>query len=94
MKAVIIYDNSGTVVAILYGMETVPDGVQGILVNLREGETITGNTLDLADPDNPRIETSWVDMESLEAALAKVQKEVADINAVLADLIGGAYYAH
>jgi len=93
MKAVIIYDNSATVVAILYGTEAVPDGVQGVLINLREGETITGNTLDLSDPDNPKIETSWVDMESLEAALAKVQKEVADITAVLADLIGGALNA-
>jgi len=89
MKAVIIYDNSATVVAILYGTEAVPDGVQGVLINLREGETIIGNTLDLSDPDNPKIETSWVETDSIRAAQAEMRKEIDDINITLADLIGG-----
>lgn len=90
MKTLIIYDNKAAVVAAIHGAEAVPEGVQGFLMDLREGETVTGSTVDLSDPANPRVETSGgIDAQKIEAALAKVQNEVADINMVLADLIGG-----
>lgn len=31
MKGLVIYDNSGTVVTIINGRETVPDGVQSVV---------------------------------------------------------------
>lgn len=94
MKTLVIYDNNATVVTIIYGAAAVPDGVQGFLIDLKEGETIVGDTVDLSDPDNPRIKTAGgIDAQAINAALAKVQDEIADIDIVLADLIGGAYDA-
>lgn len=93
-QALIIYDNNKKVVAILYGVDEVPDGVQGFIQTLRDGETITGDVVSFAKSDCLRVETDggidFTEVEELRSEMSEQRKLIEDIITVVSDMIGGA----
>lgn len=93
-KVLVIYDNNNKIVTVMYGMDTVPDGVQGFICSLRDGETIIGDTVDRSNPEQPKAETSGgIDLEDINIKLASQQEQFDMLCKAVADLIGGVSHA-
>lgn len=81
MKSLIIYDNYGQIVNILYGAETVPTGIQGIVTVIPQGKmavrvdvTTNPHTVVFEDVPNPER-----DLTDVQLALVELEARVAEL---------------
>ena len=74
MKAIIVYDENGTIISIIYSVDgsDAPKGVPCIIVDLPVGSTVTG--LDMSTKPPSPIYTYWpaVDMEGVRASVKDI----------------------
>lgn len=70
MKALVIYDLTGRIWNIIYGEDTVPQGLTCMWVDIPEGAQI--QRIDITDPDNPKAVFLYLP----ESDIGKIQKEV------------------
>lgn len=73
MKALVIYDLTGRIWNIIYGEETVPQGLTSMWVDIPEGAQL--ERIDLKNPDEPKVIFSYLP----ESDIGKLQKEVKDL---------------
>lgn len=80
-KGLIIYDNNGTVVTILRGIETVPSGVQGIVTDI---------PYNIASAQvNPQTkEVTFVLAPNTEEEVSNLQEAIIELEVRVAELEG------
>lgn len=92
MKSLIIYDTTGTIWSVIHGQDTVPAGVLGLVVAIPDGATIT--SIDVSNPGNPQpvyqYDSNGIDLHE---EVKTIKAMIDDMSLILADVIGGVYYA-
>lgn len=73
MKALVIYDLTGRIWNIIYGEESVPQGLTSMWVDIPEGAQL--ERIDLKNPEEPKAIFSYMP----ESDIGKLQKEVKDL---------------
>lgn len=73
MKALVIYDLTGRIWNIIYGEETVPQGLTCMWVDIPEGAQL--ERIDLKNPEEPKAIFLYLP----ESDIGKLQKEVKDL---------------
>lgn len=73
MKALVIYDLTGRIWNIIYGEETVPQGLTSMWVDIPEGARL--ERIDLKNPDEPKAIFSYLP----ESDIGRLQKEVKNL---------------
>lgn len=79
MKALIIYDLTGRILAIYYGETQIPQGVPCMKADIPKGAQL--ERIDLTDPKNPQPVFGYLPETDIE----KIQKRAAELEAELAD---------
>lgn len=79
MKALVIYDSTGRIWNIIYGEETVPQGLTAMFVDIPDGAIL--DRIDVTDPENPKPVFSYLP----ESDIGRLQKQVADLETQLTE---------
>lgn len=77
MKALVIYDLTGRIWNIIYGEETVPQGLPSMWIDIPDGAQL--ERIDLTDPKEPKAVFFYLP-ESDIGRLEKEVKELQDLN--------------
>ncbi len=91
MKALIIYDLTGTIWNIVYGEGVAPQGLPCMYVDMPDGAQI--ERVDITDPEHPKAIFSYLpetDIDRLKKQVAQLSESDGDNILILADAIGGA----
>ena len=92
MKSLIIYDAAGTIWSVIHGQDTVPAGVLGLVVTIPDGATVAG--VDVSDPARPEPVYQYSESGvNLQEEVKELRAMIDDMSLILADVIGGVYYA-
>lgn len=70
MKALVIYDSTGRIWSIVYGEESVPQGLTCMFVDIPDGASLSH--IDVTDPANPQAVFDYLP----ESDIGKLQKQV------------------
>lgn len=73
MKALVIYDSTGRIWSIIYGEETVPQGLQCMWVDIPDGATL--ERIDMTDAAKPQPVYSYLP----ESDIGRLQKQVTQL---------------
>lgn len=92
MKSLIIYDATGTIWSVIHGQDTVPAGVLGLVVTIPDGAAVT--SMDVSDPARPEPVYQYSESGvNLQEEVKTIKAMIDDMSLILADVIGGVYYA-
>ncbi len=86
MRALVIYDMTGRIWSIVYGDETIPQGLPTLIVDIPEGAHL--EKIDVTDPENPRPVFSYLpdsDIGRLQKKTMQLEKELTDVQLALAE---------
>lgn len=73
MRALVIYDLTGRIWHIIYGTETVPQGLTCIWVDIPEGAQL--ERIDVTNPDEPKAVFTYLP----ESDIGRLQKQMKDM---------------
>ena len=73
MKALVIYDSTGRIWSIVYGEETIPQGLTCAWVDIPDGAQL--ESMDVSDPKNPKPVFAYLP----ESDIGKLQREVKEL---------------
>lgn len=79
MRALVIYDSTGRIWNIIYGEETVPQGLTAMFVDIPDGAVL--NHIDVTNPANPQPVFDYLP----ESDIGRLQKQVAELEAQLTE---------
>lgn len=82
MKALIIYDLTGRIWNIIYGEETVPQGLTCMWVDIPEGAQI--QRVDVTNPDDPRVVFTYLPESDISKLQDKVKEQAEEIKSLRA----------
>ena len=82
MKALIIYDLTGRIWNIIYGEETVPQGLTCMWVDIPEGAQI--QRVDVTDPDDPKAVFTYLPESDISKLQDKVKEQAEEIKSLRA----------
>lgn len=82
MKALIIYDLTGRIWNIIYGEETVPQGLTCMWVDIPEGAQI--QRVDVTNPDDPRAVFTYLPESDIGKLQDKVKEQAEEIKSLRA----------
>ena len=81
MKALVIYDATGHIWNIIYGEETIPQGLPCMWVDIPDGAVL--NRIDVTDPDNPQPVFTYLpesDIGRLQAQVKVLSEKMDEVN--------------
>ena len=90
MKALVIYDLTGRVWQIIYGEDTVPQGLTAMFVDIPEGAQL--ERIDVTDPDHPKPVYSYLpesDIGRLQQKVTELEEELTNTQLALVELYEG-----
>jgi len=73
MHALVIYDLTGYIWNIIYGVETVPQGLPAVFVDIPEGAAL--DRIDVTDPENPKPVFTYLP----DTDIGRLQKEMSEL---------------
>jgi hypothetical protein len=73
MKALVIYDLTGRIWNIIYGTETIPQGLTCMWVDIPDGAQL--KCVDVTDPENPKAVFTYLP----ESDMSKLQNQVKEL---------------
>lgn len=82
MKALVIYDLSGRIWNIIYGEETVPQGLTCMWVDIPEGAQI--QRVDVTNPDDPKAVFTYLPESDISKLQEKVKEQAEEIKSLRA----------
>jgi hypothetical protein len=82
MKALVIYDLTGRIWNIIYGEETVPQGLTCMWVDIPEGAQI--QRVDVTDPDDPKAVFTYLPESDISKLQDKVKEQTEEIKSLRA----------
>lgn len=74
MKVLVIYDSTGRIWNIIYGAETVPQGLTCMWVDIPDGAQL--KCIDVTDPENPKAIFTYLP----ESDMSKMQEQVKELH--------------
>lgn len=87
LRALVIYDSTGKIYTILYGEETVPQGLTCMFVDVPEGAQL--ERIDVTAPDNPQPVFSYLpesDIGRLKHKVAELTEDLTTTQLALTEL--------
>lgn len=82
MKALVIYDLTGRIWNIIYGEETVPQGLTCMWVDIPEGAQI--QRVDVTNPDDPKAVFTYLPESDISKLQDKVKEQAEEIKSLRA----------
>lgn len=80
MKALVIYDSTGRIWAIVYGEEEIPQGITAMFVDIPDGASLS--RIDVTDPANPKAVFDYLpksDIGRLQEQMKEAQQKIENI---------------
>ena len=84
MKVIVIYDATGKVWNIIYGEDTLPQGIPAIFVDIPDGAQL--NRIDTTDSNNPKpifIYAPDTDIGNLQVRVSQLEEELTNTQLAL-----------